>query len=174
MHTTDIQQNTPKKAFFESPIDQQTVEKYLIDLKAGKPSEIKKESSKVLKYIQSLNEKNKEQRFTFIDLFAGVGGMRLGFEAHGGKCVMTSEVDQKALATYFCNFGEMVPENLRDITKINEKEVPEHDILLGGFPCQAFSIAGERKGFQDTRGTLFFDIERIIEAKRPKAIFSIV
>ncbi|WP_442905010.1 DNA cytosine methyltransferase [Halobacteriovorax sp. DPLXC-1] len=118
---------------------------------------------------RSLDQGTKEANFKFIDLFAGVGGVRLGFEAAGGECVMTSEVDKKAQATYFCNFGEMHDENFEDVTKINEKQIPNFDVLLGGFPCQAFSVAGERKGFEDTRGTLFFDIERILKAKRPKA-----
>lgn len=106
--------------------------------------------------------------FTFIDLFAGIGGMRLAFQELGGKCVFGSEIDKKARLTYSVNFGD-IPEG--DITKINENEIPDHDILVGGFPCQAFSIAGKRGGFNDTRGTLFFDIARIIKAKKPKAFF---
>lgn len=114
-------------------------------------------------------------KFKFIDLFAGIGGIRLAFQNLGGKCVFTSEWNYFAQKTYEANFGE-VP--FGDITKINEKEIPEHDILLGGFPCQPFSIAGVSKknslgrahGFKDkTQGTLFFDIVRILEAKRPKA-----
>lgn len=105
-------------------------------------------------------------KFTFIDLFAGIGGMRIAFQNLGGKCVFGSEIDEKAQKTYALNFGE-VPEG--DITKINENEIPDHDILAGGFPCQAFSIAGKRGGFNDVRGTLFFDVVRIIKAKRPKA-----
>ena len=101
-------------------------------------------------------------RFKFIDLFAGIGGIRLGFEAHGGECVFSSEWDTFAQDTYEANFGER-PHG--DITKINPKEIPEHDILLGGFPCQAFSICGDQKGFLDTRGTLFFNIEQILKEK---------
>ena len=112
--------------------------------------------------------------FKFIDLFAGIGGIRLAFQNNGGKCVFTSEWDTYAKKTYEANFGE-VP--FGDITKIPEKEIPDHDILLGGFPCQPFSIAGVSKkkslgrqhGFLDkTQGTLFFDIARIIEHKSPK------
>jgi DNA-methyltransferase (dcm) len=118
---------------------------------------------------------NKNPKFKFIDLFAGIGGMRLAFHNLGGKCVFTSEWNYFAQKTYEANFGE-VP--FGDITKINEKEIPEHDILLAGFPCQPFSIAGVSKknslgrahGFEDeTQGTLFFDIKRILAAKRPKA-----
>lgn len=105
-------------------------------------------------------------RFKFIDLFAGIGGIRLGFEAHGGECVFSSEWDTFAQDTYEANFGER-PHG--DITKINPKEIPEHDILLGGFPCQAFSICGDQKGFLDTRGTLFFNIEQILKEKKPYA-----
>ena len=94
--------------------------------------------------------------------------MRIVFQNLGGKCVFSSEIDEKAQKTYAINFGE-VPDG--DITKINENEIPDHDILVGGFPCQAFSIAGKRGGFNDTRGTLFFDVARIIKAKQPKAFF---
>ena len=113
-------------------------------------------------------------KFKFIDLFAGIGGIRLAFQNNGGKCVFTSEWDSFAKKTYEANFGE-VP--FGDITEISEKEIPDHDILLGGFPCQPFSIAGVSKknsvgrqhGFLDkTQGTLFFDIARIIEHKKPK------
>ncbi len=111
----------------------------------------------------------KNPKFTFIDLFAGIGGFRIAMQNLGGKCVFSSEIDNYAKKTYDANFGE-VP--FGDITKIDENDVPEHDILCAGFPCQAFSIAGKRKGFKDeTRGTLFFDIARIIEAKKPKAFF---
>ncbi len=105
--------------------------------------------------------------FRFIDLFAGIGGIRLGFESVGGQCVFTSEWDADAQITYEANFGDR-PEG--DITKIRPKSIPDHDILLAGFPCQPFSIIGERKGFSDTRGTLFFNIEEILAAKRPPAI----
>jgi DNA (cytosine-5)-methyltransferase 1 len=107
-------------------------------------------------------------KFTFIDLFAGVGGFRMAMQNLGGKCVFTSEIDKYAQKTYETNYGELP---FGDITKINEKEIPEHDVLCAGFPCQAFSIAGKRKGFEETRGTLFFDIARILKEKQPKAFF---
>lgn len=110
----------------------------------------------------------KNPKFTFIDLFAGIGGMRVAFQNLGGKCVFTSEWDKNSQKTYYTNFGEMP---YGDITKVNELEVPNHDVLIAGFPCQAFSIAGFKGGFDDTRGTLFFDVARIIEAKQPKAFF---
>lgn len=110
----------------------------------------------------------KNTKFTFIDLFAGIGGMRIAFQNLGGKCVFSSEIDKQAQKTYAINFG-IVPDG--DITKINENEIPNHDVLVAGFPCQAFSIAGKRGGFNDTRGTLFFDVARIIKAKQPKAFF---
>lgn len=105
--------------------------------------------------------------FSFVDLFAGIGGIRLGFESVGGHCVFSSEFDEDACITYQANFGE---HPAGDITKINAQDIPDFDILLGGFPCQAFSIIGKRLGFADeTRGTLFFDIERILREKKPKA-----
>ncbi|MEL6720806.1 MAG: DNA (cytosine-5-)-methyltransferase [Bacteroidota bacterium] len=114
-------------------------------------------------------------QFKFIDLFAGIGGFRMAFQNLGGKCVFTSEWDKFSQITYDINYGE-IP--FGDITKINENLIPNHDLLLGGFPCQPFSIAGVSKknslgkahGFKDqTQGTLFFDIVRILESKRPKA-----
>ena len=114
-------------------------------------------------------------RFTFIDLFAGIGGMRIAFESQGGECVFSSEWDKYCQHTYFENFGVM-PHG--DITKINEYDIPDHDILAAGFPCQPFSIAGvskknslgQKTGFLDKKqGNLFFDITRIIKAKRPRA-----
>ena len=115
--------------------------------------------------------------FTFVDLFAGIGGIRLGFERAGGRCVFTSEWNDWSKKTYAHNFGEDHPIE-GDITKVEASDVPDHDVLLAGFPCQPFSIAGVSKknalgrphGFEcTTQGTLFFDIERIIAAKRPKA-----
>lgn len=110
--------------------------------------------------------KQVETSFQFIDLFAGIGGIRLPFQNLGGKCVFTSEWDKFAQKTYLANYGEM-PNG--DITKIASSEIPNHDILLGGFPCQSFSQAGLGKGFDDTRGTMFFEIQRILTEKRPKA-----
>jgi DNA (cytosine-5)-methyltransferase 1 len=115
--------------------------------------------------------------FTFIDLFAGIGGIRLGFQRQGGRCVFTSEWNTWSQKTYLANFGDDHEFN-GDITKIHEKDVPDHDVLLAGFPCQPFSIAGVSKknslgrahGFAcETQGTLFFDVARIINAKKPKA-----
>lgn len=104
-----------------------------------------------------------------IDLFAGIGGIRLGFEQafKDIECVFTSEIDKHAVQTYQANFGNEIVYG--DITQIDEESIPDHDILLAGFPCQPFSQAGLKKGFTDTRGTLFFDIERILLAKRPRA-----
>ncbi|MEZ4979147.1 MAG: DNA cytosine methyltransferase [Chitinophagales bacterium] len=112
----------------------------------------------------------KNHKFKFIDLFAGIGGFRLAMQALGGKCVFTSEWDEQAKKTYHANFGE-VP--FGDITKEETKSfIPDvFDVLCAGFPCQAFSIAGKRVGFEDTRGTLFFDVAEIIKRKQPKAIF---
>lgn len=113
--------------------------------------------------------------FTFIDLFAGIGGFRLGFESVGGSCIFTSEWDPHSQRTYKANFGDGDVHG--DITKIPVSDIPEHDVLLAGFPCQPFSLAGVSKknalgrkhGFEcETQGTLFFDIERIIDAKQPK------
>lgn len=107
-----------------------------------------------------------QNKFTFIDLFAGIGGIRIPFQELGGKCVFSSEWDPFAQKTYSINYGE-VPKG--DITKIGTEEIPDFDILLAGFPCQPFSQAGLKKGFADTRGTMFFEIERIIKEKKPKS-----
>jgi DNA (cytosine-5)-methyltransferase 1 len=115
------------------------------------------------------------KQLTFIDLFAGIGGLRLAYEVAGCQCVYSNEWNKYSQRTYFANFGEL-PEG--DITKVNASSIPDHDILVGGFPCQPFSIAGVSKknslgratGFEDkTQGTLFFDVCRVIKAKRPKA-----
>ena len=120
-------------------------------------------------------KKNTEKKFTFIDLFAGIGGMRIAFDRAGGQCVYSSEWNKYSQQTSFANFGEQ-PEG--DITKVNAADIPDHDILVAGFPCQPFSIAGVSKknsmgratGFEDkTQGTLFFDVCRILKEKRPKA-----
>jgi DNA (cytosine-5)-methyltransferase 1 len=107
----------------------------------------------------------KKKWFRFIDLFAGIGGIRLPFQEKGGECVFSSEWDKFSKKTYAANYGEL-PHG--DITKISSEDVPDHDVLLAGFPCQAFSQAGLRKGFMDTRGTLFFEIQRILVHRRPK------
>lgn len=130
------------------------------------PSDIK---AAIISYPTAPPLKNPDRsqcRFTQIDLFAGIGGIRQGFQRQGGYTVYSSEWDKHARKTYAANFGE-IPDG--DITKVDENAIPDHDILLGGFPCQPFSQAGLKKGFEDARGTLFFDIARILKAKRPKA-----
>ena len=107
----------------------------------------------------------KNKGLKFIDLFAGIGGMRLGFESVGGVCVFSSEFEKNAQATYEENHGELP---FGDITKISEDDVPDHDVLIAGFPCQPFSHAGLKLGIDDTRGTLFHDIARILKKKKPK------
>ncbi|MEA5093018.1 IS1595 family transposase ISCco3 [bioreactor metagenome] len=106
--------------------------------------------------------------YTFIDLFAGLGGFRLALESLGGKCVYSNEWDEPVQKVYAENFGDL-PEG--DITQVDEKTIPNHDILCAGFPCQAFSISGKQKGFEDSRGTLFFDVARIVKEKKPKIVF---
>ena len=124
----------------------------------------------------NLNRLKKNQKFTFIDLFAGIGGIRIALEKSGGKCVFSSEWNKYSRETYQHNF-EDVPAG--DITKINAADIPDHAVLAAGFPCQPFSIAGISKkkslnrpvGFEDkTQGTLFFEIMRIIREKRPRAV----
>ena len=105
---------------------------------------------------------------TFIDLFAGIGGFRIALNRYGLDCVFSSEWDKHAQQTYSLNFGEM-PHG--DITKIANENIPNHDCLCAGFPCQAFSISGKQGGFNDTRGTLFFEIARIVKSKKPKVLF---
>ena len=106
--------------------------------------------------------------YTFIDLFAGLGGFRIALESLGAKCVYSNEWDEPVQKVYADNFGD-IPEG--DITKVDENTIPDHDILCAGFPCQAFSISGKQRGFEDSRGTLFFDVARIVKAKRPKIVF---
>ena len=106
--------------------------------------------------------------YTFIDLFAGLGGFRIALESLGAKCVYSSEWDIPVQMVYAENFGD-IPEG--DITQIDENNIPDFDILCAGFPCQAFSISGKQRGFDDSRGTLFFDVARIVKAKRPKIVF---
>lgn len=169
---------------------------YLHNIDNGVAKHFKKEAEKALKeYVTYKNEEEnlslvaedalqqllfevndvpfptpENYKFKFIDLFAGVGGFRLAMQNLGGKCVFTSEWDKDAQKTYRANFGE-VP--FGDITKEETKKfIPDgFDVLCAGFPCQAFSIAGKRGGFEDTRGTLFFDVAEIIKRKKPKAIF---
>ena len=103
-------------------------------------------------------------KFTYIDLFAGIGGFHQAADSLGGKCVFASEIDTEAKKAYQANYGIM-PKG--DITKISNNEIPDHDVLLAGFPCQPFSIIGNRLGFDDIRGTLFFEIARILKDKKP-------
>lgn len=103
----------------------------------------------------------------FIDLFAGIGGIRIPFDELGYKCVFSSEWDKAACDTYEANFKERP---CGDITKIQAKDIPPHDLLLAGFPCQAFSIMGKMRGFEDTRGTLFFEVARILDYHNPKVV----
>lgn len=110
----------------------------------------------------------KLENCTFIDLFAGIGGFHQALSQFGAKCVFASEIDKHASQTYAENYG-ITP--MGDITKIHEQDIPAHDILCAGFPCQAFSISGKQKGFDDVRGTLFFDIVRIVKHHTPKLIF---
>lgn len=107
-------------------------------------------------------------RYSFIDLFSGIGGFHIALSSFGAKCVFASEWDKYAALTYEENFG-IKP--FGDITKINEKEVPKHDFLCAGFPCQSFSISGKQKGFEDVRGSLFFEIIRIANYHKPKVVF---
>ena len=106
--------------------------------------------------------------YKFIDLFAGIGGFHLALSSLGAECVYANEWDSFAQKVYKENFG-IVPEG--DITKVDENSIPDHDILCAGFPCQAFSISGKKRGFEDSRGTLFFDVARVVKAKKPKIVF---
>ena len=177
------------------PEDKAVITHYLHNVHNGVSKHYKKDALKVLKnFVEYKQEENnsiaeeealqqllfevenvpfptpKNYTFKFIDLFAGIGGFRLALQNIGGKCVYTSEWENAAKKTYRENFGE-IP--FGDITKKSTKNyIPnEFDVLCAGFPCQAFSIAGNRKGFADTRGTLFFDVEKIIKKLRPKVVF---
>lgn len=108
------------------------------------------------------------KNWKFIDLFAGLGGFRLALESLGAECVYSNEWNKPAQEVYYENFGD-IPEG--DITKVDETTIPNHDILCAGFPCQAFSISGKQRGFEDSRGTLFFDVARIVKEKKPKIVF---
>jgi DNA (cytosine-5)-methyltransferase 1 len=115
-----------------------------------------------------MRKKKLPKKFTFIDLFAGIGGFRIALESYDGKCVFSSDWDKHSQAVYKENFGEMP---VGDITKIAAKDIPPHNVLCAGFPCQAFSISGKQKGFEDTRGTLFFDVARIVKYHKPEILF---
>ncbi|WP_405321992.1 DNA cytosine methyltransferase [Methanobrevibacter thaueri] len=158
-----------RKEFSDALYFTKEQEKMLKEWESGKldvPDEI---YDKIMSFPTEPLFKNRpieECRFKQIDLFAGIGGIRQAFQKHGGYNVYSSEWDKFAQTTYRINYGE-IPEG--DITLVDEKDIPDHDILLAGFPCQPFSQAGLHKGFEDTRGTLFFDIARILKEKRPKA-----
>jgi DNA (cytosine-5)-methyltransferase 1 len=115
-----------------------------------------------------MNKKKPFSKLKVIDLFAGIGGIRMPFDELGAECVFSSEWDKHAQITYEANYGEK-PSG--DITKIKLEDIPEHDVLLAGFPCQPFSNAGLKKGFSDTRGTMFFYIAKILEYRKPRIIF---
>ena len=152
-----------------------TIRKWLSD--GGIPAEMELPIRQLLAAGKSRTD-DQSHLFSFIDLFAGIGGIRRGFEAHGGKCIFTSEWDKYACQTYRANFPQDEHEIAGDITKVEITDIPDHDILLAGFPCQPFSIAGVSKknslgrkhGFEDkTQGTLFHDVARIIAVKKPRA-----
>lgn len=127
-----------------------------------------KDVEDLLTHIDTLQERDTRQdSFRYIDLFAGIGGFSFAAQKHGGKLVFASEIDKFAAEAFEVIHG-FKPDG--DITKIHEDDVPDHDLILGGFPCQAFSVAGRRRGLEDARGTLFFDIARIAQAKKPKAL----
>src|SRR5690625_2567928 len=109
----------------------------------------------------------KQKPFTYVSLFSGIGGFEQALNKLGGTCVFASEIDKFAAQAYETLYGE---KPAGDITKVDARDIPDHDLLVGGFPCQAFSVAGKRQGFEDTRGTLFFEIARIAKEKRPKAL----
>ena len=131
-----------------------------------KPSRSRLEAIKGLDGVVPFKQPEGNGKFRFIDLFAGIGGIRLPFQEIGGKCVFSSEWDKFSQKTYAANYGE-IPHG--DITQIAAADIPEHDLLLAGFPCQAFSQAGLKQGFHDTRGTMFFEIQRILAHHRPRA-----
>lgn len=158
-----------RKEFSDALYFSKEQEKLLREWETGKLDVPEDIYEKIMSFPTEAPFKNKsleECRFKQIDLFAGIGGIRQAFQRQGGYNVYSSEWDKFAQTTYRINFGE-TPDG--DITQVNENDIPDHDILLGGFPCQPFSQAGLHKGFEDARGTLFFDVARIIKAKRPKA-----
>lgn len=148
---------------------------YRFEAGEGEP---RRAAMEVLRLLVPAKQENRKSEFTFIDLFAGIGGLRRGFDAIGGKCVFTSEWDKFSQQTYRANYPEDDHDIAGDITKIEAADIPAHDVLLAGFPCQPFSLAGVSKknslgrahGFQcEMQGTLFFDVARILQHHRPKA-----
>ena len=119
-----------------------------------------------------------KEKFTFIDLFAGIGGFYIAMDNLGGKCVFASEWDSDCRKTYKTNFAKTCPDifvndknYVGDITKVDPNDIPDHDVICAGFPCQPFSQAGQKRGFEDTRGTLFFNVANIIKGKKAKGVF---
>ena len=154
-------------------INASTLSRWLLGENEPKPYVV----DRLKQLMLPIQDKRPPGDFTFIDLFAGIGGLRMAFESIGGECVFTSEWDSYAQRTYLANFGDTHP-LAGDITQVNEKDIPDHDVLLAGFPCQPFSIAGVSKknslgrshGFAcEAQGTLFFDVAKIIKEKRPRA-----
>ena len=145
-------------------VDRMQVEKVLKQQFSEYSTELLKTAIELETNIQP----STENKFAFIDLFAGIGGMRIGFERAGGTCVFSSEFDVKAQNTYERNYWETP---FGDITSIPPQLIPDHDVLIAGFPCQPFSHAGLKLGIEDTRGTLFYNIAAILEKKRPKFAF---
>jgi DNA (cytosine-5)-methyltransferase 1 len=179
-------QHVPQGSKVEAVIDQwlhavATNSQIYCDPELAKPDELKSNIVGILKENELFSSRESffhevfddlklkpslNAQFRFIDLFAGIGGIRLGSQQNGGVCVFSSEFDSFAQNTYSHNHGEFP---FGDITKIQESHIPDHDILLAGFPCQPFSYSGRCEGFEDkTRGTLFFDVLRILEQKKPK------
>jgi DNA (cytosine-5)-methyltransferase 1 len=183
--TPIAQQHTPNGSTAEAVLDQwfhaiATNSQLFCNKSIANPVDLKNEILSVLKtnnlyqnesqfyelIFGSLALKPQQNpKFRFIDLFAGVGGIRLGFQEHGGACVFSSEFEKNAQQTYKANHGELP---FGDITQVKPEDIPDHDILLAGFPCQPFSHAGLKLGVEDTRGTLFHNIANILEVKRPK------
>ena len=168
---------TQKEISYILDVDVRTVRRWEVR-ESDPPSYLADAVRQRLLPFLSNEPKNNNLLFRFIDLFSGIGGMRIGFEEHGGQCVFSSEWNDFAQKTYFENFPGSATHLVGDITEIYEEDIPDHDILLAGFPCQPFSIAGVSKknalgrphGFEcTTQGTLFFDVARIIATKKPKA-----
>lgn len=178
--------HTPEETTTQSVVDQwvqalATDSQLYCDLTISEPSSLKEQVLSILKeqnlYLSQDTffdkafkdvkiKPSKSSSFKFIDLFSGIGGIRIGTQRNGGACVFSSDFDKFAQNTYSINYGETP---FGDITQIKEESIPEHDLLLAGFPCQPFSYSGRSEGFEDkTRGTLFFDVLRILEAKKPK------
>lgn len=149
-------QDSPRGDHYKKILESQGIDLSLIPTK----SSFKKKQN--LTFVAKKNAS-----FSFIDLFAGIGGIRMAMQANGGECVFSSEWDSSAQQTYFCNYGEAP---FGDITKVDPNDIPDFDVLAGGFPCQPFSSIGKREGFEHkTQGTLFFYIAKIISKKKPKA-----